>query len=182
MPESVRMTISHHNAVSHASVAAIPLPARQSLPPLLDISPTSWYFSSIIARPPSRASTLTTAYAPNPRPSRSYATARVAAWTPPHPHQIVPFLPPTVPFLAAIVPDRCRFCRPERETSRCREPQTGLNPAFERRSPPIQNEKAAKTAMVTIPVNFAHPVRRGSPSPRGARGPGVRTPVLDFTI
>jgi len=83
------------------------------------------------------------------------ATASGTAW-------MWPSLCPNLAVFAAhlairchFVAGSCRFCHPELETSRSCGPQTGLNTASERRTRLMHNQKAAKTAMLTIPVNFA---------------------------
>ena len=65
----------------------------------------------------------------------------------------------------------CRFCHPERETSRCPSRQTGLNAAFEPMVRATRHQKAAKTAMFTTQVNIAIP-----PSPPSQPAQGQNEP------
>jgi hypothetical protein len=83
------------------------------------------------------------------------ARRRVRGRTPAKPCRFCRPLCHPLPHPCRFLPRSCRFCHPERAMSGGCEPQTGLNAAFERKMPSTQNRKTAKTAMLTIPVNFA---------------------------
>src|SRR5690242_3984727 len=85
---------SDDESAQRCVIAALPLPARQTATAPLDISLVPWYFSSITARPPRLASTLTIAYR---RKHAHRIHLHPHAWQPGHPH---------------IRTNPCRFCRP----------------------------------------------------------------------
>ena len=75
---------------------------------------------------------------------------------------VATFLPKSGNLALPLLATSCRFCHPQRLISPHHSPQTPLNSAVTRETLPITLRKAAKTAMLTIPVNFAaapHPGR-----------------------
>jgi hypothetical protein len=67
---------------------------------------------------------------------------------PPHLAVFATRLATLLPLLAAILPDRCHLCRPQREMSSSRGPQTGLNSRLERRTPQTTKSKSGKNGNV----------------------------------
>jgi hypothetical protein len=86
------------------------------------------------------------------------AAARVTAWKRPHPHETLPFLPHTLPFVATSLPFLAAILPllpPITRNVKFRWAAKGLNSALARRRCPAKDQKAAKTAMLTAPVNIA---------------------------
>ena len=121
-----------------------------------------WYFSSIIAMPPRIASTLTTPYTrqtPNPCPLTT-SHPHLMPWAPSYPTQRCHFCRrpcQLLPSIATSLPILAVFATHNAQRHVVTGRKSPLNSALERRTPQTQNEKAAKTAMFTIPVNIAAP-------------------------